>query len=165
MTRSRALTRLLQLFTLSLLSVALFPGCVERELVVESNPDGALVSMNDQELGRTPIRRDFNWYGTYDVLVEKEGYEPLRTKTPVIAPGWLWVPFDLVLEVLPFRIPDRHTIRYELKPTIEANVDPARMIRRGRELQGKLEVGEKTQFKPSTTRPITARPSEKTVSW
>src|SRR4051812_4161464 len=72
------------------LLLCLAGGCVERELVVESAPDGALVYMNDQEVGRTPIRRDFQWYGTYDVVVRKEGYETLRAQTPVIAPPWLW---------------------------------------------------------------------------
>ena len=56
-----------------MLLMCLAGGCVERELVVESDPDGALVYMNDQELGRTPIRRDFQWYGTYDVVVVAPG--------------------------------------------------------------------------------------------
>jgi hypothetical protein len=137
-------------------------GCLERELVVDSNPDGALVYMNDQEIGRTPIRRDFQWYGTYDVVVRKEGYEPLRTKTPVIAPGWLWVPFDFIVEILPFRITDTHHVRYELKATSEATIDPAQMMNRARELQERLESGEKTVVKQPTTRP--ANPSTRSAT-
>jgi hypothetical protein len=132
-------------------------GCLERELVVDSNPDGALVYMNDQEVGRTPIRREFRWYGTYDVVVRKEGYEPLRTKTPVIAPAWLWVPFDFFVEILPFRFTDTHHVRYELKAAGESTVDPDRMMARARELQDKLESGEKTVVKHPSTRP--AKPS------
>ena len=145
------------LLMLSGILILVTPGCVERELVVESNPDGALVYMNDQEIGRTPIRRDFQWYGTYDVVVRKDGYETLRTRTPVIAPPWLWMPFDLICQILPFRITDTQRVKYELKPASEAATDPARMIRRGRELQGKLESGEATVFKPLTTQPATQK--------
>jgi hypothetical protein len=138
-------------------------GCLERELVVDSNPDGALVYMNDQEVGRTPIRREFRWYGTYDVVVRKEGYEPLRTKTPVIAPAWLWVPFDFFVEIMPFRFTDTHRVRYELKAAGESTVDPDRMMARARELQEKLVSGERTVVKQPTTQPTTraAKPSTK----
>jgi hypothetical protein len=54
-------------------------GCVERELVAESEPSGALVSLNDLEVGRTPLGREFQWYGTYDATVRQDGYETLRT--------------------------------------------------------------------------------------
>lgn len=118
-------------------------GCVERELVVDSEPGGALVYMNDQEVGRTPFRRPFDWYGTYDVAVRKEGYETLRARTPVIAPPWLWVPFDLVAELLPVRVADTHRLRYELTPTTDATVDPQQMVRRAQDLQRLLESGER----------------------
>jgi len=48
-------------------------GCVHRTLEVESNPPGALVYLNGEEVGRTPMRKEFLWYGTYDVQLRKEG--------------------------------------------------------------------------------------------
>jgi hypothetical protein len=129
-------------------------GCVEQELHVDTNPDGALVYMNDQEVGRTPIRRPFTWYGTYDVVVRKEGYETLRTKQAVIAPAWLWVPFDLVLHVLPIRFTDTQRLKFELKPENEATVDPDQIMRRAAGLQGQLESGVLTKDRPAT-RPAT----------
>ena len=61
---------------LLLLFVAAVTGCnrVERNLQVTSNPPGALVYLNGQEAGRTPMNKSFVWYGTYDVQVRKEGY-------------------------------------------------------------------------------------------
>ncbi|MGZ3388170.1 MAG: PEGA domain-containing protein, partial [Isosphaeraceae bacterium] len=47
----------------------LVPGCVEQTMTIQSDPPGALVYMNDQELGRTPLTKDFTWYGDYDVQV------------------------------------------------------------------------------------------------
>lgn len=130
-------------------------GCVERELVAESEPAGALVSMNDQEAGRTPLARDFQWYGTYDVTVRHDGYETLRTRTPVIAPPWLWAPFDFLAEVLPVTIRDVHRSRYVLQPTTNETVDTRLMVGRARELRGRLESGER----PADSTPRLARTS------
>ena len=130
-------------------------GCVERELVAESEPSGALVSMNDQEAGRTPLGRDFQWYGTYDVTVRQEGYETLRTRTPVIAPPWLWVPFDFVAEILPVTIRDVHRKRYTLTPLTEETADPQQVVGRARELQGRLEFGDRGEVKTPSTTPTT----------
>lgn len=129
-------------------------GCVEREIQVNSEPQGALVYLNDQEVGRTPLRQDFTWYGTYDVSVRKEGYQTLKTTSPVIAPWWQWVPFDFIAEVLPFRLKDTHALGYTLKPTPETAVDPERLVQRGEEMRDRLESGEKP-VKTAKTRPAT----------
>src|SRR5689334_506012 len=76
-------------------------GCVRRTLTVTSDPPGALLYLNGVEVGRTPIERDFIFYGTYDVALRKEGYETLKTKGKVIAPWWQWVPIDFPAEFLP----------------------------------------------------------------
>src|SRR5688500_8891874 len=47
-------------------------GCgVQRSLTVQSEPPGALVYLNGLEVGRTPVTRDFTWYGVYDVELRK----------------------------------------------------------------------------------------------
>src|ERR1043165_4777491 len=55
-------------------------GCVRRTLTVTTDPPGAVIYLNGVEAGRTPLERDFVFYGTYDVAVRKEGYETLKTK-------------------------------------------------------------------------------------
>src|SRR5438045_3252646 len=60
------------------LSAALGAGCVRRTLAVRSDPPGALVYLNGVEVGRTPVQRDFVWYGTYDVQVRKDGYDTIK---------------------------------------------------------------------------------------
>ena len=62
-----------------ILLMAALGGCVERTMTFQSNPPGALVYVNNQEIGRTPMRRDFTWYGNYDVVLRKDGYETLKT--------------------------------------------------------------------------------------
>ncbi|HXE55781.1 MAG TPA: PEGA domain-containing protein [Tepidisphaeraceae bacterium] len=133
-------------------------GCVERFLTVQSNPPGALVYMNDIEVGRTPLTKRFTWYGTYEVEVRKEGYQTLRTATPVIAPWWQWMPFDLGAELFPAMLDDHHTLTYALKPLSNQQVDPQAMVRRGEQLQTQLES---SRLPHPTTQPARHRATTK----
>jgi len=138
-------------------------GCVERELIATSQPPGALVSLNNEEISRTPLGREFQWYGYYDASVRLEGYETRKTVTPVVAPPWLWFPFDFVAEIIPITIRDVHRVHYTLQPTSYEEVAPVALIDRARSLQGRLESGELTRVKPLTTRPAnkpTSQPAE-----
>ncbi len=116
-------------------------GCVgvRRELTVESEPAGALVYLNGDEVGRTPLTRDFVYYGTFDVKLRKEGYETLEDRPRVWAPWWQVPPIDLVAEAFP--LTDRHRLSYELTPA-EQGADPQELVRRGSELRGELQASE-----------------------
>ena len=64
---------------------------------IESNPEGALVTLNGVEKGRTPIVVQEKFRGTADLLLELEGYEPYRSALD-LRPKWYEVPpFDLVI--------------------------------------------------------------------
>src|SRR4051812_21540277 len=152
---ARTTRRLLFAVVVLVALIAGLGGCVERELQVNSDPQGALVYLNDQEVGRTPLRQDFTWYGTYDVAVRKEGYQTLKTESPVIAPWWQWIPFDFVADILPFRLKDSHALHYTLKPTTETAVDPDRLVQRGQAMRDQLESGEKPLKTPKTPPPPT----------
>ncbi len=95
-------------------------GCLERRVRITSDPPGALVTANDVELGRTPVEADFLYYGTYDVLLTKDGYEPLRTRAKADQPIHEYPPFDLAATALPARI--EHVTRWDFKlePTRES---------------------------------------------
>ncbi|MCP4759966.1 MAG: PEGA domain-containing protein [Planctomycetes bacterium] len=76
-------------------------GCVRRTIRITSEPAGALVWLNHHEIGRTPVEVDFTHYGTYDLLIKKDGWEPMIGVVPMGfrihgTPG-----LDLALEVLP----------------------------------------------------------------
>src|SRR5262245_49896433 len=105
-------------------------GRIERQITVNSNPPGALVWANDQEVGRTPFTRDFTWYGVYDVVIRKDGYEPLHTQTKVIAPWWQWPPIDFCVEVLPGHWVDKREFTYELTPASRQPADREEMLDR-----------------------------------
>lgn len=112
-------------------------GCVTRQVTVTSEPPGALVYLNDREIGRTPVTTDFTWYGTYDVVARKEGYDTAVERKRVIAPWWQWVPIDLLAEIAPWQPTDRQSMHVTLR---EARQDEpvAAIVARGIELQRKL---------------------------
>ena len=112
-------------------------GCVRRTITVTSDPPGALVTMNDQEIGRTPVTRDFTWYGRYEVTVRADGYESIKTHTSVYAPIWQWVPIDLPMELFP--LTDRHELHYTMKPASTQPADSGTVLARAEQMQKKLE--------------------------
>ena len=136
--------------------LALSAGCVRRTLEIRSDPPGAIVSLNGMEVGSTPLRREFTWYGTYDVELRKPGYETLKTTGKVIAPWWQWIPIDLFAELFPLH--DHRRLAYTLQPTSDADVDPAQMLDRAADLRRQLESSPYTRT-PTTipaTKPVRA---------
>jgi hypothetical protein len=142
-TATRMIARVVIIALLLLLSA----GCVRRSLTVKSDPPGALVYLNGVEVGRTPMTRDFTWYGTYDVVLRKEGFETLKTQGKVIAPWWQWVPIDLFAELLPLH--DKRELAYTMRPYAQATIDPQQMLARGEAMEKQLQSSKYTR-KPAT---------------
>lgn len=144
---------------LCLFSAALLGGCSQRTMTVTSEPDGALVFMNGQEVGRTPFTRDFTWYGRYDVQLRKDGYDTLHAKPMLVAPIWEWPPFDLLAELWPGHLHDRRKLNFVMKPTTMQAEDSASMIAGAAEMKKLLQSSEYTK-KPATApveKPTTAK--------
>ncbi|MFQ6048696.1 MAG: PEGA domain-containing protein [Phycisphaerae bacterium] len=77
---------------------------------------GALVYLNDEEAGRTPVTVPFTWYGDYDVVIRKDGYKTLRTHHRLRPPWYQLPPIDLVAEALvPVTIRDRREVSFALE--------------------------------------------------
>ncbi len=99
-------------------------GCVYRSLTIRTEPPGASVYVNDDLKGRSPVTYDFLWYGGYRVTIRKDGFERLDDRKQLRAPVHLWIPLDLVMELVPLPIHDTRTWSYVLTPTA-APVVPA----------------------------------------
>jgi len=76
-------------------------GCVQRTISITSEPSGALVYLNDEEVGRTPVTVPFTFYGVYDVRMEAPGFKPLWTQQKAKAPWWETPGIDLFAEMVP----------------------------------------------------------------
>ena len=97
----------------------LLTGCVRRTLTIRTDPPGAMVYVNDQLKGESPVSYDFVWYGWYRLMMRKQGYERLDDRQLLRAPVYLWIPLDFWAELLPFTIRDERTWSYTLTPTQE----------------------------------------------
>ncbi|MFQ5491385.1 MAG: PEGA domain-containing protein [Phycisphaerae bacterium] len=92
-------------------------GCVRRSLTIETEPAGALVFLNDEEVGRSPVTTGFTWYGDYDLIVRLDGYETLSTHFVVKRPWYQVPPIDFCAEVLwPGHVVDRRSFHFALAP-------------------------------------------------
>ncbi|MHC4948105.1 MAG: PEGA domain-containing protein, partial [Planctomycetota bacterium] len=112
----------------------LLGGCVRRTIRITSDPSGALVRLNDREIGRTPVEVDFVHYGTYDVRLRLEGHEPLATAGEARSPWWDTLGLDLVAEAVPG---EPHAVvewHFELVPLDD---DPETLVDRAGELRAR----------------------------
>ena len=109
---------------LATLAALLLPACAERRIRVTSDPAGARVWLNDEDIGRTPTEARFTFYGHYDLRLEAPGYEPYHAEHTAKAPFHEYPGPDLVATALPGDV--RHTVEWhvELTPTPESAGDP-----------------------------------------
>ena len=123
-------------------------------LDITSEPSGALVYLNGEEVGRTPMRYDFMWYSDYDVTLRKDGYETLKTHQKLDAPLLFIPPLDLVGELVGAR--DHRRWHFTMEPGSVAATNPAVLINRGQSLKKDLRSSQFTR--PPTSLP-TMRPA------
>ena len=96
-------------------------GCVRRRLTVRTNPPGAMVYVDRQPIGRTPVSDNFTFYGTRHFEIVKDGYRTesfLRTFRP---PWYEIPPLDFVSETLwPFEKRDERVVDVQMvaEPTV-----------------------------------------------
>ena len=114
----------------------LLTGCVERTISITSQPTGALVYLNDEEVGRTPLTVTHLFHGVYDVRMELEGHTPLWTKQATDAPWWEWPGPDLIAEMIPNNKLDQQW-HFELQPVGDVDVDA--IVERAGQLSQQLD--------------------------
>jgi len=114
-------------------SVVLSAGCVQREMVISTDPPGAIVLVDGTERGTTPARVEFDYYGTHEIELRHPGYRTL-TSVKKVSPPWYEVfPLDVFSELLlPVKLVDRHEFSYRL--TRYTGTEPDKLLRRAKDL-------------------------------
>ena len=124
-------------------------GCVDRTVKINSEPAGALVYLNDQEIGRSPVKVNFTWYGDYDIIIRQKGYKTLQTSKRIDAPWYQWPGIDLVTECLiPTTIHDDRDLGTFTLEKIEKPTKP-QLIQNAEEMRS-LAIGDES-LEPAPT--------------
>ena len=109
------------LFAVAMVVLTALPAhaIVRRRLNVNSNPQGALVYVDNQQIGTTPCSVDFTYYGTREIRLIKPGFETLTVNQPIPAPWYQYTPIDFVAEnLVPTKIRDNRTVSFNLAPQL-----------------------------------------------
>lgn len=90
------LLRVVAMVALGAVLVANGVGCngVRRRLTITSEPPGAIVYLNNKEIGKTPISQNFLHSGVYNIKCYKEGYEMNETYYKAGTPWYLYPGID-----------------------------------------------------------------------
>ena len=128
---------LLTLMAGGLIGGLLLGGCVERRLTINTEPQGALVVLNDEEIGESPVTVSFQWYGDYWVRISKEGYETLNTHRDLKGPWYDDFPFDFFAQIVNTnRIVDSYDWTFELSP--KQQISREELIENAQEMKKQL---------------------------
>jgi len=109
-------------------------------MTIRSQPAGALVYVDDYEIGTTPVSTDFTYYGTRKIRLVKDGCETLTVMQSVPFPWYEITPLDLVSEnLIPGTLHDQHNFCYQLKPQMV--VPSEQLLERAEALRGRGRPG------------------------
>jgi hypothetical protein len=126
-------------FVGGILAVLALGGCVERFISVKSDPPGAIVTLDDQKIGPTPVDIPYTWYGMRLLSVDLQGYTQIREIIALNPPWWQFTPLDFVTDVLvPVTITDRTEFSYSLeRVTAQPDKELEEVKKRAAELREK----------------------------
>jgi hypothetical protein len=127
-------------------------GCVRRRLTIRSNPPGAQVYVDNQEIGTTPCSASFIYYGTRTITVMKNGYRTEKVFQRINPPWYEITPLDFVSENLsPLETRDERIVDVQLVP--EEIVPQQKLLDRAQSLRDSARTGTVT---PLTAAAVTA---------
>ena len=114
-------------------------GCIHRRMTILSDPPGALVMVEGEELGYTPMSLDFTYYGTREITLIKDGYQTETVLQKVPTPWYEVFPLEFVTDnFVPLKIRDRHVFMYRLRP--EVIVPTQELLDRANTLRSEAQI-------------------------
>lgn len=132
--------RNLILLTLVVAMAVAATGCVKRRMTVRSNPPGARVFVDNQEIGVTPVSTSFVYYAPRKIQLIKEGYETLTVMHRFDAPWYEYPPLDFISENFsPREIRDERVVDFQLIP--QQLVPNEVLLERAEQLRGQAMQG------------------------
>ena len=114
-------------------------GCVERRYTIRSDPPGATVIVNGEEIGPTPASKSFVYYGEREITLMLDGYETKTVIQPVTAPWWDNYFTEFFTEnLVPVTLRDEREYKFALTPA--QSPSQAELRDRAEQLRGEARV-------------------------
>lgn len=130
----------ISLLVLTVFGTLTFTGCVQRRLIIRSQPEGAFVTVDNQPVGHTPVPVPYTYFGTREVQLEKDGYKTVKVRER-IRPKW-YDKFPLSFFSNNFagrEIRDERMLDFQLEP--KTQVEENRLLDRANELRTNIDRG------------------------
>lgn len=130
---------------LVVVALALNLGCVQRRMLIRSQPEGAMVTIDRQAIGQTPVSVPFTYYGTREIQLEKDGYQTIQVRQRLRPPWYEVFPLSFFSNHLALReVRDVRRLDFELIPKVQ--VSEHQLIERANQLR--TDVGRGTVTAP-----------------
>jgi hypothetical protein len=145
-------------------------GCVERKMMIRSEPEGAPVWVNEACAGTTPLEYPFAFYGTSGIRVgplrdpqDRLLFKEAQVTYKADAPWYETFPIDFFFEVLwPGTLTDVHQVpevKLQPAPPAEAKANPQEvqdLIKRAENFR--TRALEPVPDEPPAQQPVSPRP-------
>ncbi len=98
-------------------SVLGLTGCIRKRMTVRTSPPGAMVYIDKNPCGLTPVSTSFTYYGTRNIELVRDGYRTEKFLRRISPPWYAIPPLDFFSETLwPFEIRNEQIIDAQLTP-------------------------------------------------
>lgn len=134
-----------------------------RSVLIETDPPGALIRLDDEVVGTTPLDYPFVHYGTRRVTLYLPGYRTWSERIPLLPRWYSRFPMDLVTEVLlPLNLRDQRKVRVELAPDdgSESTGDAEAFVERAQALRAEDLAADATEAAAETYEDTEPQPKE-----
>ena len=127
-------------------------------MTIRSNPPGALVYVDDYQIGTTPVSTDFIYYGTRKIRLVKDGFETLTVRQPFPIPWYEVFPLDFVTENFwPGEIRDERVVDLAMTPA--AATPPEEVVSRAEQVRLSAGSLPAAVSQPMVVQPLAPQPA------
>jgi hypothetical protein len=114
-------------------------------MLIRSQPEGAMVTIDRQAIGQTPVSVPFTYYGTREIQLEKDGYQTIQVRQRLRPPWYEVFPLSFFSNHFALReVRDVRRLDFELIPKVQ--VSEYQLIERANQLR--TDVGRGTVTAP-----------------
>ncbi len=124
----------------SAIGLVCITGCVQRRLIVKTQPEGAFVSIDNIPVGYSPLSVPHTYYGTREFKVEKDGYKTVNVQERIRPKWYSTFPISFITENFwPVEIRDQRVFDFQLQP--KTMTDENGLVGRANDLRLNVERG------------------------